>query len=52
MSFVYPKDKVTLLASQDAQLSELEYSLEVARKDLADAQAALLLANKDRHVCQ
>ena len=47
---LYLKDKESLLAAKDGQLSEMESALSVAQKKCADARAAILLANKEKQV--
>ena len=47
---LYLKDKESLLAAKDGQLSETESALSVAQKKCADAKAAILLANKEKQV--
>ena len=44
------KEKVSLLAARDGQLSEMESALSVAQKECADANDAILLANKEKQV--
>ena len=39
-----------MLASKDGHLYELESTLKVTQKELGNVQAALLLANEDKHV--
>ena len=47
---LYQKDKESLLATKDSQLSETESALSVAQKECADANDAILLANKEKQV--
>ena len=41
--FLYQKDKESLLATKDSQLSEMESALSVAQKECTDANATILL---------
>ena len=50
IKIMYPQENISLLASRDDQISNLESALTMSQKEFADAQNALLLANKDNNV--